>query len=76
MDRVEDGSVLLTANEFPSFLYETGTRYDENNEDLGLFRGFLLVRVCICYSVTVKDTDVAMLLFRCFDTSSLAHPQR
>jgi len=56
MDRVEDGSVLLTANEFPSFLYETGTRYDENNEDLGLFRGFLLVRVRICDSVTVKDT--------------------
>jgi hypothetical protein len=56
MDRVEDGSVLLTANEFPSFLYETGTQYNENNEDLGLFRGFLLIRVCICDSVTVKDT--------------------
>ena len=62
MGRVEDGSVLLTANEFPSFLYETGTRYDENKEDLGLFRGFLLVRVCICDSATVKDTDIAMLL--------------
>jgi hypothetical protein len=55
MDRVEDGSVLLTANEFPSFLHETGTQYDEDNEDLGLFRGFLLVRVCILFSVTAKD---------------------
>ena len=45
MDRVEDGSILLTANELPSFLYETGTVYDEENEDVGLFRGFLLVRV-------------------------------
>jgi hypothetical protein len=47
MDRVEDGSVLLTANEFPSFLYGTGTQYDEDNEDFGLFRGYLLVRVCM-----------------------------
>ena len=47
MDRIEDGSVLLTANEFPSFLYETGTRYNKNNEDFGLFRGFLLV-VPVC----------------------------
>jgi hypothetical protein len=47
MDRVEEGTVQFTANKFPSFVYETGTNYDEDNEDLGLFRGFLLVRVCI-----------------------------
>jgi hypothetical protein len=45
MDRVEDASLQRTADDFPSFLYEDGTTYDEDNEDTGLFRGFLLVRV-------------------------------
>jgi hypothetical protein len=47
MDRVEDASLQLTTDDFPSFLYEDGTIYDEDNEDTGLFQGFLLVRVCI-----------------------------
>lgn len=47
MDRVEDASLQLTADDFPSFLYEDGTIYDEDNEDAGLFQGFLLVRVCV-----------------------------
>ena len=45
MDRVEDGKVQITDEDFPSFLYEIETAYDEENEDIGLFRGFLLVRV-------------------------------
>jgi hypothetical protein len=45
MDRVEDGMVQITDEDFPSFLYEIDTAYDEENEDIGLFRGFLLVRV-------------------------------
>jgi hypothetical protein len=45
MDRVEDGTVQITDEDFPSFLYEIETAYDEENEDIGLFRGFLLVRV-------------------------------
>ena len=45
MDRVEDGSIQITEEFFPSFLYETDTLYDKDNEDLGLFRGYLLVRV-------------------------------
>ncbi len=44
MDRIEDGSIQITANDFPSFVYESGTVYDENNEDVGLFRGYLLVQ--------------------------------
>jgi hypothetical protein len=45
MDRVEDGSIQITEEFFPSFLYEKETVYDKDNEDLGLFRGYLLVRV-------------------------------
>jgi len=45
MDCVEDGTVQITDEDFPSFLYDTETAYDEENEDIGLFRGFLLVRV-------------------------------
>jgi hypothetical protein len=45
MDRVEDGLILITDEDFPSFLYESDWIYDEENEDSGLFRGFLLVRV-------------------------------
>ena len=45
MDRVGDGSIQITDEDLPSFLYESGIVYDEENEDKGLFRGFLLVRV-------------------------------
>ena len=45
MDRVEDGTVQITDEDFPSFLYDIETAYDEENEDIGLFHGFLLVRV-------------------------------
>jgi hypothetical protein len=45
MDRVGDGSIKITDEDLPSFLYENGTAYDRENEDVGLFRGFLLVRV-------------------------------
>ena len=50
MDRVEDALLQRTADDFPSFLYEDGTTYDEDNEDTGLFRGFLLVRVRVLNS--------------------------
>ncbi len=45
MDRVEDGTVQITDEDFPFFLYEIETAYDEENKDIGLFHGFLLVRV-------------------------------
>jgi len=39
LDRVEDGTIQITDEEFPSFLYETDTVYDKENEDIGLVRG-------------------------------------
>ena len=60
MDRIEDGSIQITADDFPSFVYESGTVYDENNEDVGLFQGYLLVRASTClwllqYSLCLYD---------------------
>jgi hypothetical protein len=49
MDRVEDASLQLTVDNFPLFLYEGGTIYDEDNEDIRLFQDYLLVRVCVLY---------------------------
>jgi hypothetical protein len=45
MDRVADKKIRITDEDFPVFLYESGTDYDEENEDAGLFRGYVLVRV-------------------------------
>ena len=45
MDHVRDGSIQITDEDFPSFLYESEIVYDGENEDIRLFRGFLLVRV-------------------------------
>jgi hypothetical protein len=46
MERFEDGKIEITAADLPSFLYESGTVYDPDDEVTGLFRGFLIVRVC------------------------------
>ena len=48
MNQVEDATIEITSKDLPSFLYETGTVYDPENEAAGLFRGFLLVRVSTC----------------------------
>ena len=45
MFHVEDGSMQITEEFFPSFLYKTDMLYDKDNEDLGLFCGYLLVCV-------------------------------
>jgi hypothetical protein len=47
MDRVEDNLIQITSDNFPYFLYESGIVYDEDNEDLSLFRGYLLVRASV-----------------------------
>jgi len=45
MDHVEDETVQITDEDFPSFLYEIETAYDEKNKDIALFCGFLLIQV-------------------------------
>jgi len=37
--------IYANAEDPPSFLYKSETAYDEENEDMGLFCGFLIVRV-------------------------------
>jgi len=43
MDCVKNGSIQITDEDLPSFLYKSETAYNEENEDMGLFCGFLLV---------------------------------
>jgi hypothetical protein len=37
MNQVEDGAIEITADDLPSFLYETGTVYNAEDETAGLF---------------------------------------
>jgi predicted transcriptional regulator len=43
MQTFADGQIEITAADFPSFLYESGTIYNPDDEVMGLFCGFLLV---------------------------------
>lgn len=52
MDSVEDKRIRITDEDFPVFLYKSGTVYDGENEDLGLFRGYVLVRVSRSIHIT------------------------
>jgi len=67
MDQVEEGTIEISAADLPSFLYETGTVYNPDNEVDGLFRGFLLVRVSVSYYYSLF-----LNIFRSIGTSSLA----
>jgi hypothetical protein len=49
MQTFADGRIEVTAADLPSFLYEIGTVYNPDDEVTGLFRGFLLVRVCTLF---------------------------
>jgi len=50
MDMVNDGSTDITADNFPAFLYESDAEYNPDMEYVGLFRGYLLPRVCFFLS--------------------------
>ena len=47
MNQVEDGTIEISADDPPSFLYETGMVYNPGDETAGLFQGFLLVQVSL-----------------------------
>jgi len=63
-----DGSIQVTANDWPNFLYEEDV-YDPDELDKGLLQGYFLLRVCPfspCFSL-------AKCMIRYTGTSSL-HP--
>ena len=45
MSKALDGTIRIRASEWPSFLYASTTSYDPDNEEEGLLRGYLLLRV-------------------------------
>jgi hypothetical protein len=49
MERVEEGSVKITAGEFPAFMYASNIFFHPKKEYEGLFRGYLLVRVSLLF---------------------------
>jgi len=65
MDQIEDGSIQITADDFPAFVYESGTVYDEDNEDVGLFRGYLLIRASTCIFIAMI-TDYAFMMWQVY----------
>jgi hypothetical protein len=64
MNQVEDAKIDITSVDLPSFLYETGTVYDPENEAAGLFRGFLLVRVSTCFITFRYETIFIPQVYR------------
>jgi hypothetical protein len=46
MAKVNDGTIRIRAAEWPAFLYDQKIKYNPEYEDTGLFRGYVLVRVC------------------------------
>jgi hypothetical protein len=59
MESVEDKKIRITDEDFPVFLYESGTVYDEENEDTGLFRGYVLLQVSFDYIICSVVTNCA-----------------
>lgn len=66
MSQVKDGTIEITADDVLSFLYESGTVYNPDDETAGLFRGFLLVRVS-------RHSDVSCNLIRMSGLPSYFH---
>jgi hypothetical protein len=52
MAKVNDGTVQICASEWPSFLYSDDAPFDPEDEEVGLFRGYLLLRVSLSSSST------------------------
>lgn len=47
MHEAEHGIIDISESEWPSFLYPLGTSPDVEDDQLDLFRGYLLVRVSV-----------------------------
>jgi len=68
MKKVEEGKIKPRACDLPSFLFESGTIYDANEPDKGLFRSHTVIRVRI-YSSSICFSNMLIYL----DTSLDLH---
>src|SRR5882762_9577348 len=69
---VNDGQIEIWASEWPWFMYDNADPLDPEEEDKGLCRGYILVRV----SPVASEKLVLMWLhYRLFVTFSLGHHQ-
>ena len=46
MAHVQDGKMKIQMKHWPFFLYDEGD-YDRDNWEIGLFKGYLLLQVCL-----------------------------
>lgn len=46
MERLKSGDIQIDDTDYPAFMYEKDIIYDPDEPEVGLFRGYLLVRVC------------------------------
>ena len=51
---IEHGVQLISESEWPAFLYPLGTNQDVKDDLAGLFRGYLLPRVCFILYIFAK----------------------
>jgi len=54
---IEHGVQQISESEWPAFLYPQGTNPDVEDDQAGLFRGYLLPRVSF-YSYIILNTNV------------------
>jgi len=63
MAHVQDGKMKIWTKHWPSFLYDEGD-YDRDNQERGLFKGYLLLQVHL--SSTMFSTK-----YDCFSTAGI-----
>lgn len=67
-DQVQNGSIKIGANEYPSFLYPVDTVYDPTNDEEGLFRGHIFIRVSISHSLSIYACQYSLQTLRAIYT--------
>ena len=51
MYEAEHGKIDISECKWPAFLYPLGSSPDVEDDQLGLFRGYLLPRVGLCFNI-------------------------
>ena len=60
MVRVQDGKMKIWMKHWPSFLFDEGD-YDRNNWERGLFKGYLLLQVCLSSTMFSTKYDCFLM---------------
>jgi hypothetical protein len=76
MHDCENSLIDISEYEWPSFLYPQGTTPDVEDDQAGLFRGYLLLMVCIYLIPLKRLTDFLQVYQQIFTgPRSATHPE-